>query len=105
MPINIFEDLDLRVNNPYSIGEIIQFTDSPSLLSREPLNYIKSPNDRYFTVVMGDSLSSISFQAYGDSKYWWVIYDVNNLLFPFDLTPGSTLVIPDLEDIFLLNGV
>lgn len=88
---------ELRENNPYSTGLIFQYPEGDFLLERTPMPYVKSPNDRYFTVIQGDSLQSISFQAYGNSKWWWVIRDINDVTDPFDLTVGTSLLIPDLN--------
>lgn len=89
----------LRNDNPYSTGSVFIFPDNSLSLDRELLVYVKSQNDRYYTIGDGDTLWNISYQAYGSSKYWWVIADVNNLFGAFDLNTGDTLLIPDLNTI------
>lgn len=101
---NLFSEVELRTNNPYSTGEIFTFPEGDVLLDRKPLNYIKSIRDRYYTVKQEDNISNIAFQAYGNSKWWWVIADINKLDNPFDLKMGSTLLIADLDKLLISNS-
>jgi hypothetical protein len=93
----------LRENNPYSLSDIILLSDDSVVLERRKVNYVKSDKDRYFTTIQGDTLWSISDEAYEDSKFWWIIADVNNIESPFELPEGSSLLIPDLVTIQLNN--
>lgn len=95
----ITEDLELRVNNPYSIGTTFIFDEGDVLLDRDPIVVPKSVRDQYHVVVEGETLSKIAFDYYGNSKYWWVIYDINNLDWPFQLESGSVLLIPDIHQV------
>lgn len=99
------EIVELRVNNPYSIGEVFTFEEGDSRLYREPIQYVKSLRDRYFTTSQGDTLDNIAFQAYGDSKWYWVIQEANNIEDDqrFELEPGTSLLIPDLEKVKMTN--
>lgn len=97
--------MELRDNNPFSLGLLTFFSDgSMALLSKKP-KFIKSPNDRTYTTSVNDNFSNISYQAYGDSKYWWVIWFANNTDFPFELEvlPGTVLNIPDITNLPTLN--
>lgn len=96
-------DLELRNNNPYSIGEILTLGDE-SLLQRMPLSYSRSPLDRLYEISDGDTLLNIAFEAWGDSKNWWIIYDVNNIHNPFELEVGTYLIIPDLGQLQIENS-
>lgn len=93
----------LRENNPYSLSEIIVLDDGSLVLERHKVNYVKSDRDRYFTTIQDDTIWNIAHQAYGDSKYWWIIADVNNIESPFELEAGLSLLIPDLITIQLNN--
>jgi hypothetical protein len=42
-----------------------------------------------------ETLDAIADRFYGDDKLWWLIADVNNILFAFDVQPGDTIIIPD----------
>ena len=46
----------------------------------------------------GDELDLLAYFYTGDnagkSKYWWIIADINNVLWPLDIEPGTNLVIP-----------
>lgn len=98
---SISTELELRINNPYSIGYIFVFPQQDSLLQREPIVIPVSSRDQYVTVKEMDTLDSIAFTMYGDSKYWWVLYDSNYILDPFSLTPGTVLRVPDISKLNL----
>jgi hypothetical protein len=95
------EDLELRENNPYSIGSIFSFDEGDFLLDREPINVQKSVRDQFHLVIEGETLSNIAgkVEYYNNSKYWWVIADVNQLYWSFELTPGMVLLIPDINQV------
>lgn len=95
--------LQLRQNNPYSVGSIFQFPEGDVLLDRVPLTYVPSSTDRYYTVEQGESLWSIAGRAdvFGQSKYWWIIADVNDIDNGFNLGVGTTLIIPTLSNALL----
>lgn len=91
--------LELRINNPYSTGYIFVFPEGDSLLQRDPIPINHSVNDQYYIFIEGDTLESIAFNKYGDSKYWWIIYDVNDIDFPLQIPIGTVLLIPDINQI------
>lgn len=94
---------ELREDNPYYYGSVFIFPDGSMSLDRDPIIYSRSDKDRYYTVGDGEFIDSIAYEAYGNSKEWWKIADVNGILFPFDLPIGETLVIPDLDQIQIAN--
>jgi nucleoid-associated protein YgaU len=87
----------LRKNNPYSRGAIFVFKDGTSFLRRTPVAYEGSYTDVSHLVRTDDTLSNIAFKHYGDSKYWWLIADVNEIHNPFELPIGTHILIPDFE--------
>lgn len=90
--------LDIDLINPFFNGFVSTTEEDIIYLDRYNYFPIKSPNDRFYEIDENDTLSDISFRAYGDSKYWWLIYDSNNILYdPFILPIGKTIIIPDLE--------
>jgi nucleoid-associated protein YgaU len=91
--------LNLRINNPYANGRIVLLGGLDAVLDRTRLNYVPSRKDKLHKVRDFDSLSDLAYDYYGDSKWWWVIYDINDLDDPFDLIVNTTLIIPDLERI------
>ena len=53
------------------------------------------------TVTEGDDLDLLAY-LYTDenadkTKFWWIIADANNLLWPLDIEPGLELIIPIRE--------
>jgi len=50
------------------------------------------------TVNAGDELDHLAYKYSGQdankSKNWWVIADVNNVLWPLDVETGTSLIIP-----------
>lgn len=91
--------LKLRRDNPYINGKIVLFDDNTLALYRGKLVYKESPLDRYYVVSEEDTLPNIagSKEIYSNSKLWWVIAEVNQIMDPFDLPVGLTLIIPNLN--------
>ena len=60
---------------------------------------IKNPTIKTYTVKKGDTLSKISKNIYGSSKYYTSIYqaNTNKMRSESDLKIGMTLVIPDID--------
>lgn len=92
-------NIRLRINNPFTIGVKTTFEDGTESLDRPRLVHVPSIKDKFHTITDYDDLQSISFKHWGDSKYWWVLRDVNNLDDIFTLDVGNSLVIPDLDKI------
>lgn len=86
-------------NNPYALGTIEEFTTGNPLLSRNKLVIPKNNLETFYTIKDGDNLTTISFEVYQDSKYWWILADANDLVIenPFILTTGETLRVPNLS--------
>lgn len=89
----------LRDDNPYYSGVVFQFDDGSLALDRVPLDYEQSDADRYYTVGDMEEIDMIAYEGYNNSKLWWVIADANNILFPFQLDRGTTLLIPDEDQV------
>ena len=47
---------------------------------------------------IGDDMDLLAYQYSGNnankSKYWWIIADVNEVLWPLDIEPGTDVVVP-----------
>lgn len=90
--------LKLWISNPYITGRFVELHDGTVILKRRQLEYNTSSfNDRSHRVSYGDTLWRLAFKYYGNSKLWWIIADVNNIINPFELTIGVDLLIPDYE--------
>jgi len=90
--------------NPYSNGDIVSFDDGSQVLKRRKVEYIPSAGKDIVHITMeNDTLWTIANFRYGDDKWWYVIYDVNNLYNPFDLQIGLNLIIPDIDVIKATN--
>ncbi len=52
-------------------------------------------------VEAGDTLDGLAYRYSGEQagseKLWWMIADINGILWPMDLELGSTLIIPVVE--------
>lgn len=91
--------IKVRTNNPFITGYLNEFSDNTPLLLRKQLEYVPSPKDQFYVIQMGLDLTDIAYRFYGDSKYWFVLVDINNIINPFELVVGDTLIIPDLDRI------
>ena len=87
----------LPIDNMYSDGEIFNFSNGTSLLSREPINYIITPQDRVHVWIQGDLLPNVAYRYYDNPAFWYIIADVNDIQNPFEIEVGTELIIPDLE--------
>jgi hypothetical protein len=49
-------------------------------------------------VAHGDELDLLAYRYTADNprktKYWWMIADVNNIMWPLDVEPGTSIIIP-----------
>lgn len=83
----------------YSTGYLVDMGDDITVLKREKVQYRKSTaSDFLYTLKDGDRLWDLAYQFYGDSKKWFIIADVNPIIEnPLELTPGTKIIIPDLE--------
>jgi hypothetical protein len=83
-----------RPDNPYkrALEEYYNDSDEPMLLNPEPVQYVPANNDIYHLVSEYETLDTLAFNYYGNSKYWWVIAHANNILNPFDLYPAPITI-------------
>jgi len=99
--------LELRENNPYSLGTVATFgaDDDDVSIQSFPIVHQAHSTDRYYELIKGNNLSDIAHEAYGDSKYWWVIFLANDLFDPFDYedSAGKLITVPDLDRFKFLN--
>jgi nucleoid-associated protein YgaU len=51
------------------------------------------------TLTAGDSLQSLAYQAYGNPELWRHIAEANDIDDPMRLKPGTTVLVPALEEI------
>lgn len=82
---------------PYDNASEIYFPNGDVLLENES-NYSRI-NSNYllnsdYVIQEGDTLQSIAYSIYGDSGFWWIIAETNNILNPFEeLVVGNTLTV------------
>lgn len=88
-----------RIDNPYTTGYIVNYKEGDQSLERFTLNYQPAKDDILHPVTDSDTLGSLAYDYYGNSKYWWIIADINKIFNPFELTVNSNLIIPNLDRI------
>jgi len=91
--------INVRIDNPYILGYKVSYPEGDESLERFQLNYVASQKDKLHRVLSYDTLWNLAFDYYGNSKWWWVIADVNKLESAFDLVTNSNLIIPDLDQV------
>tara|TARA_R110001632_G_scaffold64779_1_gene153877 strand:+ start:457 stop:768 length:312 start_codon:yes stop_codon:yes gene_type:complete len=92
--------INLRIDNPYSRGTIFSFSGGDKFFRRTPIDYIQGPTDMIHLVQTQDTLSNLSYRYYNNSKYWWVLADVNKIHDVFDIATdwaGKNIIIPDMD--------
>lgn len=68
---------------------------APRLLL-DPAQAAKGRGTYEYTVVQGDRIDVLAYQALGDSRLWWVIADLNPDVDPLRLQGGQIIVLPAL---------
>ena len=94
--------INLRIDNPYSRGTIYSFSEGDRFFRRSPIDYSQGPTDKLHLVMTNDTLSNLSYKYYGNSKYWWVLADVNKIHDVFDIGTdwsGKNILVPDMDRI------
>lgn len=87
--------IKLRLDNPYRRGTINTYQVGNPTITRKPINYRGSVDDRLHIIVDGDTLPLLSFNYYGSAKWWWLIADANKISETTNITTGSSIIIPD----------
>lgn len=86
----------------YYNGSILNLQSGQRHLIRTPRTVKPSANDRIHIIRGDETLFSIAYDYYGNSKYWHYLMDANISLFngyPFtELEPGIELLIPNIEN-------
>lgn len=90
-------NIELRDDNPYSLGQIFIFDEGDYQIDGPKITLASSPDDRYYTVSEGEDIWFISGEAYGNSRWYWALCQINGIMLATDLTEGMTLIIPTLE--------
>lgn len=81
----------------YSNGILINYQEGDSSLQRRQIVHKEDLEDRSYVIRQGDTLTSISYNFYGEPLYWYIIADVNNIENPFILEIGKSLIIPNIN--------
>lgn len=57
-------------------------------------------NDSIYHIVRGSEdnrLDLIANKYYSNPQYWWMIAMANNIIDPFVLVPGTTIIVPNID--------
>lgn len=55
---------------------------------------IRREDELMHTFVENDRLDLLGYTYYNDPSAWWVIYEYNNIFYPFEYLVGRRLIIP-----------
>jgi len=62
---------------------------------REAIRQVEITGDyTLYTVQMGEVLDQIAYQKYKEERFWWMLAEINELVYPFSLYAGQSLIIP-----------
>jgi len=86
----------VTIDNPYFTGYILLYDGDESSLERDRLKYEKSIYDKIHIVTEADTIWSLAFDNYGNSRYYWILQDINDLENAWSLEVGKAIIIPDL---------
>lgn len=80
--------------NPYTRSVIIKFNDAEFVRDRIEDTTV-GVNQKFHTVMPGETLQSIAVKYYGDSGKWFRIADANGIYNAFaEVESGMQLIIP-----------
>jgi nucleoid-associated protein YgaU len=79
----------------YNENFIIDYKEGDRSKERIPIEHNTTIDDLLHIVTQDETLISIAHLYYGFSKVWYVIADVNNIVNPFELEIGQSLIIPN----------
>jgi nucleoid-associated protein YgaU len=79
----------------YNDNFIIDYNEGDRSRERIPIEHDTTIDDVLHTVIQDETLISIADLYYNFSRAWYVIADVNNIINPFELEIGQSLIIPD----------
>ena len=86
----------------YRRCELLRDPENRRYLARmETRKYPCAPDDRFYMVQPGDRVDNLAYKFFGDSQYWWVICEMNDILFPLPLEPGTILRYPSMGRLLL----
>lgn len=82
--------------SPYNTYDAYQLSYDDGEYSLERVDKTSSLSDSGIThvVLEGETLQNISFKYFKDSGRWGDIATMNNMVDPFDIEPGTVLIIP-----------
>lgn len=102
------EAIELRNNNLYQNGELVEFENGEQLLLRPIVVIDGTVTDQYHLLKNSDRLDVLAWRYYQNevadaSKYWWVIADANGIHNPLDLADyvGEEILIPNITKALL----
>jgi hypothetical protein len=77
-------------------GKVRNFLHNRRVLSKRDIG------QGFFThvVKVGELLDGIAYIYYGLETLWWVIADINDLFYIFDIFPGQILIVPTLDSVY-----
>ncbi len=90
-------------NNLYTDNFAIKYNEGDVSLQRYILIYEIKNSDEFHIVKDEDDITQLAFKYYGDPTQWFHIADANKLLNPFELVTGSSLHIPNIEELNFNN--
>ena len=98
-PENIMENTS--EDNPEDMGTENETssagTDNPDISTEQTLPVMSEDNMEYYTIVYGDTLSSIAFEKYGSILYAEKIAELNNLDDGDKIYEGQKIALPNIE--------
>lgn len=84
-----------NIIDPYTNGYIISYENGDISLERIPTYQVNQQLVTVHTVLEGETLQSIAYKYYGDSGYWSLLADVNEIFNPFaELEKDMEIIIP-----------
>ena len=87
----------------YEDGYLVTYNEGDVSVQQDGIPYVSSDTDEYHTVIEGQTLMDIANIFYKSAREWFIIAYINSIINPFELTPGTILIIPDRDKISSIN--
>lgn len=86
----------MATSTPYNPDDcyVLHYPNGEYSLERFDKTYTLKASDVVHTVIEGETLPNIAHKYYKDSGRWGDIASINEIIDPFDIEPGTKLVIP-----------
>lgn len=87
----------MTIRKMYDRSFIVDYKEGDSSLEIVPDIMVQQDTDQIHRVIDGETLVAIAEKYYGSPEPWFLIMQANDIVKPWEITPGQELIIPTIE--------